>query len=264
MSTGAVTRQAWVEQIMGMPISIHLRGATPDAERRAAVAEVYAELRHVDTVFSTYREDSDIRRLDRGEVALSECDPTVDEVLRLCEEAKAATGGYFDALLPATDGSPRLDPSGLVKGWATERAAARLAQLAGDDHYLNAGGDIALRCGSPLAPRWRIGLEDPDRPGAILGVLPLATGGIATSGTAQRGAHIVDPTTGAAATGLRAVTVTGPSLLWADVYATAAFARGVGALEWLADLDGYDALVVLPDGALKMTAGMRRLFQPAR
>jgi len=258
------TRRAWVEQIMGMPISIHLRGSAPESRREAAVAGVFAELREVDAIFSTYREESDVRRLDRGEVTVEECDPQVREVLDLCARALDATGGYFDVRLPAADGSPHLDPSGLVKGWAAERAARRLSGLAGDDHYLNAGGDIALRCASTAAPPWRIGLEDPHRPGALLGVLPLASGGIATSGTAHRGAHIVDPTTGRTAVGLRAVTVTGPSLLWADVYATAAFARGRDGLEWLAGLDGYQALAVLDDGTVRMTDGMREAFQPIR
>jgi thiamine biosynthesis lipoprotein len=82
-------------------------------------------------------------------------------------------------------------------------------------------------------------------------------GGIATSGTAHRGAHLVDPTTGRRATALRSVTVTGPSLLWADVYATAACGRGVDALDWLATLDGYEGLVVPAAGAVRATAGMR-------
>jgi len=263
MTARAATRQAWVEQIMGMPISIHLRGAADEPARAAAVEAVYDELREVDRVFSTYREDSDIRALDRGEVTVPHCDPSVREVLDLCERARVLTDGYFDIWLPGPDGAVHLDPSGLVKGWAAERAGRRLAELAEDDHYLNAGGDIALRCAGPDAPPWRIGVEHPDRAGALLGVLPLSGGGIATSGTAHRGAHIVDPVAGRAVTDVRAVTVVGPSLLWADVYATAACARGVDGFEWLAAQDAYESLVMLTDGSTRMTPGMRELLQPA-
>ncbi len=262
MSATAATRQAWVEQIMGMPISIHLRGGASEADRMATVDAVYDELREVDRIFSTYREDSDVRALDRGDVTVGQCDPTVREVLDLCETARVRTDGYFDIWLPDADGAVHLDPSGLVKGWAAERAAGRLAALAADDHYLNAGGDIALRCAGD-GQAWRIGVEHPDRPGGLLGVLPLTGGGIATSGTAHRGAHIVDPATGRHVTEVRAVTVVGPSLLWADVYATAACARGADGFDWLESLAGYDALVMLADGGTRMTPGMRDLLAPA-
>jgi thiamine biosynthesis lipoprotein len=85
----------------------------------------------------------------------------------------------------------------------------------------------------------------------VLDVAEVRSGAVATSGTAARGAHIRDPFTGTPATTLLAVTVTGPSLLWADVYATAAFARGPGAAGWLAGLADHSALVV--DGTGQVT-----------
>jgi thiamine biosynthesis lipoprotein len=253
--TGLATRTAQLQQIMGMPISVHLRGAGMPADREAAIDAVFAELHEVDRLFSTYDPDSEVRRLDRGELTLAECDPAVAEVLALADEARRRTGGYFDVRFPGPTGVRRLDPSGLVKGWAAERAARHLARVARDDHYLNAGGDIAMHSAGP-AP-WRVGLENPDSPRTVLGVVELRSGGIATSGTAHRGTHLVDPTTGLRATALRSVTVSGPSLLWADVYATAAFARGADALDWLAELDGYEGLVVTRTGAVLTTAGLR-------
>jgi thiamine biosynthesis lipoprotein len=99
-------------------------------------------------------------------------------------------------------------------------------------------------CSRTDTPPWRVGIEDPAERSRLLEVAVLRDGGVATSGIAARGAHIYDPFTGAPARGLASVTVTGPSLLWADVYATAAFARGPGAAEWLSGLDGWSALVV--------------------
>ena len=82
----------------------------------------------------------------------------------------------------------------------------------------------------------------------------MRAGAVATSGSAQRGAHIIDPHHHRAATASQAVTVFGPTLLWADVYATAAAARGTAAIPWLNDLDGYEALMVTTNGILHTTA----------
>jgi thiamine biosynthesis lipoprotein len=137
------------------------------------------------------------------------------------------------------------DPSGLVKGWAVERAATLLAGIDGCDYYLNAGGDMALGVASPDSPAWKVGIEDPRDPTRILAVRDVRSGGVATSGSAARGAHIVDPHTGNHPSDLLSVTVIGPALLWADVYATAAFARGTDALDWLAPrAPEYEVLVV--------------------
>ncbi|WP_163566837.1 FAD:protein FMN transferase [Fodinicola feengrottensis] len=127
-------------------------------------------------------------------------------------------------------------------GGASARA---LAAVEDHDYYLNAGGDIALGVRPKAAASWRIGVENPFDRTQILAVRELRSGGIATSGTAARGAHIRDPRTGRPAGTFASVTVIGPSLLWADIYATAAFARGPGALRWLAKNAGeYEAITV--------------------
>ena len=222
-----IERRAWVEQVMGMPISLHLRGpgVRDDPRVAAAATGVFDSLREADALFSTYRADSAVSALRRGEPV---CHPLVREVLGLCHEARDRTEGWFDPWLPGG-----FDPSGLVKGWAVERAAAALHGLPGIDHCLNAGGDIAMHVASPSRPAWRVGIEDPRHRRVLLDIRTVRTGAVATSGTAARGAHIIDPHTGKPAADLLSVTVSGPSLLWADVYATAAFAHGPGAADWL-------------------------------
>jgi FAD:protein FMN transferase len=176
------------------------------------------------------------------------------EVVELCDRACAATGGAFDAgHLPLPDGGHGFDPSGLVKGWAVERAARQLDGLDAHDHIINAGGDVLTYTAPDRAP-WRVGIEDPTRDGHLLEVLSLGGGAVATSGTARRGRHIVDPATGRAASALISATVVGPRLLWADVYATAAIARGPDALGWLDRLPDYEALLVDADGGRHTTA----------
>lgn len=243
-------RRAWVAQIMGMPISVHLRGpgAHLDPADRAVEA-VFADLRDVEAMFSTYRDDSQISRMQRGELDLAGADPAVREVHRLCEVARIRTDGWFDAWV-STPGRPDLfDPTGLVKAWAVGRAARRLAAVPGLSGAIGAGGDILVRPGAE-APTWRIGIEDPRDRTRVLATVPLSDGGVATSGIAARGAHILDPHSGRAVTEVLSATVIGPSLLWADVWATTAVARGASAVDWLATLHGTSGLLVLADGTV--------------
>ncbi len=246
-------KRAWVEQIMGMPISIHVRGPeVPDPDLTAAdhpVAQAFAQLRTVDEVFSTWKADSQISRLRRGELGLEACGQEVRDVVRLCERAKDLTQGWFDADLPDGAGGHLFDPTGLVKGWAVQRACVRLAEALPDaDVLVNAGGDIAVSCGRADTEPWRLAIENPLDRQAVLASFELRTGGVATSGTAARGTHIIAPDTGRPAEALASVSVIGPSLMWADVYATAAFARGPGCVDWLRTLTDYTWLVVSPTG----------------
>jgi thiamine biosynthesis lipoprotein len=256
MTTGALDRLARVEHIMGLPVSIHIRG--PQANSSTAedlVAAVFADLRRVDRVLSPYRGDSDLTRWEQGEITVPEADPMLVEVLRLCDLAHERTDGWFDprGLPDPHDGHPRYDPSGLVKGWAAERAAAHLATLSGHGWCLNAGGDVVAYAPDEQPP-WRVGIENPADPSRIMEVVELCAGAVATSGSTHRGNHIIDPHTHRPATACRAVTLTGPSLLWADVYATAAAARGTTAPAWLNGTDAYEGLIVSARGLVSTTA----------
>jgi len=242
-----------VEQVMGMPISLALRGRHVDDDRADAAWEAaLAELREVDRVFSTYRSDSSISRLDRGELALEDCPAEVAGVLAIAEQARVDSGGAFDVLRPGPDGQTRLDPSGVVKGWAVQRAAAVFEALEDTDFCLSAGGDMVCRTRQPESPGWRIGIEDPREPGRVVAVVPVRNGAVATSGTAHRGAHIEDPRTGHASSDLASVTVVGDDLTWVDIEATAAFVLGTGAVQWLAGRDGRTGLIVYADGRTEL------------
>ena len=233
---------------MGLPIVIDLREAV-DAE------VAFAWLREVEATFSTYRADSEISRLDRGELTIADCRPEVDEVLRRCAELERATGGYF-----SVRAAGRLDPSGFVKGWAVDGAVAILRAAGTRDLCVHAGGDV--RVGGERAPGrpWRIGVQHPlerDRLAAVL-VAP-ADLAVATSGAYERGPHVVDPRTGRPPRGVLSVTVAGPDLGTADAYATAAFAMGADGPAWTATLRGYEALTILEGGRVLSTRGMARL-----
>jgi thiamine biosynthesis lipoprotein len=239
-----------VEQVMGLPVSLALRGRHAGGRRaedawRAATTYLHG----VDRVFSTYRPDSCISRLGRGEIAVADCPPEVAEVLELAESARLVSGGAFDVRRTDAEGRTLLDTDGVVKGWAIERAARAFDDLPDTDVCLSGGGDMVCRVADPAGEPWRIGIEDPRRPARVLAVLPLGTGAVATSGTAHRGQHIVDARTGAPPRGIAAVTVVARDLTWADIDATTAFALGRGALTWLQSRPGRAGVVVWADGS---------------
>ena len=234
-----------VRDIMGIPIGIDVRDDHVDVD----VEPAFAGLHEADAVFSTYREDSDIRRLERGEATLADVHPDVNVVLTACLSLDRDTDGFF-SVRPAG----RLDPSGYVKGWAVGRAAEALTAAGAQRFCINAGGDIIGR-GRP----WRVGIRHPREPDALVAVLEVEDLAVATSGSYERGAHIVDPHTGRPPVGLVSVTVVGPDLALADAYATAAFAMGVEqGPAWAARLDDYDALFVTEDDQVLSTRGFAR------
>ncbi|WP_395656291.1 FAD:protein FMN transferase [Nocardioides sp.] len=235
-----------VEMVMGLPISLALRGRHATGPRAdAAWAEVLGVLREADRVFSRYQPDSAISRLGRGEIGVADCPTEVAEVLALAEEARRTSGGAFDVRRP---GVP-LDTDGVVKGWAVQRASRALEALEGTDSCLSGGGDMVCAVRDPGGEPWRIGIEDPRDPTRVLAVVPVHHGAVATSGAAHRGAHVVDARSGRPPEGVASVTVVADDLTWADIDATAAYAMGRGALDWLRTRPGRSGLVVWADGS---------------
>jgi thiamine biosynthesis lipoprotein len=259
--------RVFVAQIMGLPVSVRVRGPRARAEEVAdAVRELFAALRADDERFSTWKPQSPVSRIRRGQLRLEEAGERVREVALLCAEAAERTGGSFSAWRPGPDGRPGFDPTGLVKGWSVEGAfhtlLERLSRLGRYDALVSAGGDVRVACTRIDTPDWVVGIEDPRDRRRVLRTISLRQGAIATSGIAARGEHIVDPATGRPPSGLLSATVVGPSLLWADVYATAAFVRGVTAASWVATLPQHGALLVRSDGRVDTTLTTRAPAAP--
>ncbi len=229
-----------------------------DSGGGAALDRARQWLHWVDATFSPYRDDSDVSRFGRGSIPLAECAPELAEVLAACADVSARSGGYF-----TTRPGGRFDPSGYVKGWAIERAAAMLTAAGSAEHSVNGGGDI--QCVGDRGPGqpWRVGIADPLRPGSLALVVTGQDFAVATSGVAERGAHIVNPHTGRPAAGLASLTVVGARLAATDAYATAAFAMGAAARDWVESLDGYEAFAVTPGGQVWQTSGFRAYLASA-
>jgi thiamine biosynthesis lipoprotein len=249
-----------VEHIMGTAIVIDVRGVGADeGALNGAVEAAFDHFREVDARFSTYKEDSEVSRLNRGELHEQACSQALRAVLEMCEEARVASDGYFDIRGHRADGT--LDPSGLVKGWSVEGAARKLEAAGVLDYCINAAGDIRLRGNAQPGQPWRIGIRNPWDALTIAAVLSAEELAIATSGAYERGEHVIVPHTGRPPDGIASMTVVGPSLTWADAWATAAYAMGIRGVEWVArEIDGYEACAIATDRQLVFSAGFEHFM----
>jgi FAD:protein FMN transferase len=238
-----------IDHVMGMPVIVDVRDEHVGDD---AIDDVFEWLWLVDQRFSTYKSESEINRIDRGELALADAHPDVREVLAWCGALGRETGGYFDV---RASRSGQLDPSGLVKGWSVDRAATILDEAGAKNYTVNAGGDIRLSGGALPESTWRVGIQHPCERNTIAAVIEGRDLAVATSGAYERGEHVLDPHTRRPSTGVLSVTITGPDLATADAYATASFAMGPRGALWAARLTGYEAMTILADGRVLSTQG---------
>jgi thiamine biosynthesis lipoprotein len=247
------------ELIMGMPITV----AIPDRERQdplpaamkfattdQAASAVFDHFRGVDERFSPYKTGSETCRFDRAELAPDAASPEMREVLRLAEETRQLTDGYFDVWFQG-----HFDPSGLVKGWAIARAALILEEDGFISFCIEAGGDIEVRGANDEGMPWVIGLRSPFDPEKLTHRLRLQNRGIATSGTSIRGRHIYNPKNGERVQDIASMSVIGPDVFEADRLATAAFAMGTAGIGFVSRLPGVEACSIGWDGMATMTPG---------
>jgi thiamine biosynthesis lipoprotein len=241
-------RRIRIEHCMGTVFSLDLR--TPEVEDEALDAAA-RWLHWVDATFSTYRPDSWISRLGRGDLAETDCPPVVGQVLSRGKQLSLETSGYFSLYAAGS-----LDPSGLVKGWAIERASDILVTAGSISHCLNGGGDVQCVGDAGTGKPWRVGIADPHHPGQVVAVLAGPDLAVATSGETERGHHIHNPHGAVEATGLASITLIGRHLRDVDAYATAAFAMGDAARSWVEGLEGVEAFTVMSDGGTWYTDGL--------
>ena len=249
-----------VELVWGTAITVDVR----DPVGSDLLDDVFEWFAHIDDVFSTWRDDSELSRLGRGEIRLDGTSADLRTVLALSDRVFDESRGAFDIRfaadprVEAREGFAPIDTSGLVKGWALDRAAEMLQRAGVQNFTINAGGDVVTRGRPASGDVWRVGVQHPwdrEHVAAVIGGTDLA---VATSGRYERGEHLIDPRTGRPPLGLMAVTVVAEELALADGYATAAMAMGDTGMEWLASLDGIEALAITDDHTVVTTEGFAR------
>lgn len=238
-----------IHDIMGMPVTVEVADASASSN---LLKKSFDYFRYADRTFSTYKKDSEISRINRGELPEPEYSDDMKNIFRLAEETKRLTNGYFDIERP--DGA--LDPSGIVKGWAINNVAELLKSLGCSHYYIEAGGDIQTGGKNSENKEWRIGIRSPFNRNEIIKVVCPRGKGIATSGTAVRGEHIYNPhARKAVETRVASLTVIGLNIYEADRFATAAFAMGNRGIDFIENLDGFEGYAIDKMGIAIMTSG---------
>ena len=228
-----------VQTVMGIPISIDIPGASTARPHEAAFGRLHA----IDAEFSTYKPDSPVSRFRDRTLTEQELSDEHRMVLDACRAWSVRTGGYFDAFYSGT-----YDPSGYVKGWAIAEAGSVIAASGHGTYCINAGGDIVLRSDNGYV--WHIGLQHPTERESIMGTVSATNRAVATSGTYERGAHIIDPHDRSPALQVLSATVIADDIIAADVYATALCAMGFERAKAFVATMGAEYRVILVDSGL--------------
>lgn len=231
---------------MGMPVTVEIRDKGAKA---GDIKKVFDYFTKVDSEYSPFKETSEVGKLNRGEKVSAE----MEEILNLCHDLKKETNGYFDIVKP----NGKIDPSGLVKGWAIKNAASILIKKGYKKFYVDAGGDAEI-----VGKNWRWGIRNPFNVKEIVKVLNLSDSGIATSGTYERGQHIYNPVTKKSEiSDIVSLTVIGPNVYEADKYSTPAFAMGREGINFIERQKGLAGYMIDADGIATMTTGFEKFVK---
>ncbi len=234
---------------MGMPIILDIPSRAGDA----IFKDIFTFFHSVDARFSPYKSGSELSGYQSGEIPAKALSADMKRVIRECQKAQELTGGYFSAYF-----SGRFDPTGYVKGWAISSAAGMLKLKNIGTFCLSAGGDILARSNSDKI--WHIGLQDPKDKKNMIAHVRGRNLAVATSGSYERGEHIINPKSGKPAKGLISVSVVGPDIVKADILATAAFCMGKRGIVFIDAQPGYEAMAIDRHGNIDMTGGMSKLL----
>lgn len=237
--------------IMGMPVIIEITDEIVDKELFELVFNYFT---YVDEKFSVYKETSEITKINKGEIDEGEYSEDMKEILRLSEETKKETNGFFDIMKNGF-----CDPSGTVKGWAIHNAAEILRKNEIKNFYVEAGGDIEVEGKNKEGKSWAIGIANPFDLKEVIKVVYLEDKGIATSGSYIRGKHIYNPKDeNDLLDKVVSLTVIGPNVYEADRFATAAFVMGREGINFIDNLVGFEGYMIDKNGIATMTKGFEK------
>lgn len=254
-----------------------------------AMARAFTWFDEVEARCSRFEPESELRRLcgtvDQ-DVALS---PMLFEALQTAVAVAEASGGAFDpavgarmeaagydrhyrsgqrapsGVAPAAEVSFRdlhldarrqtarlarpllLDLGAVAKGMAVDLAARELAPFR--NFVIDAGGDLYCAGRNPAGEKWQIGIRHLLQPEAIMESVPVSDAAVCTSGTYERGQHILDPREGSGGRAAQAcsASIIAASAMAADALATAAMVLGPRAGLQLLEREGVAGMILSTD-----------------
>ncbi len=238
--------------IMGMPVTVEIIDSQVTED---VFAGVFAYFDYVDKKFSTYKDDSEISKINRNEISENDYSTEMKEVFALSTETEKMSDGFFN--IKSKNGS--YDPSGLVKGWAINNAAKILVDKGFKNFYVEAGGDIQACGKNKDGQNWRVGIRNPFNQNEIVKVVAISDLGMATSGTYIRGQHIYNPhAMENKILDIVSLTVIGNDVYEADRFATAAFAMGKNGINFIENLLGLEGYMIDKNGIATMTSNFNK------
>ena len=227
-------------------------------ESDAANAEHAAldEITRLETLISTYQSTSEISRLGAG--ALRDGSTERADLLRSYDDWQQWSGGAVSSQI-----NGRLNVDALGKAFVVDRVTAHLSRTVGgvDGVLLNIGGDIVA-----TGPDAIVDVVDPGVPeenAEPITRVRLRGSAIATSGSYARPGHLIDPRTGAAASGAVAATVIAAECVAANALATALCVLAPEAgLALVERTPGAEALIITGTGATLRSSGFAAFELP--
>ena len=236
LTEAAVTQRA--RYLMGTVCEIAVDGA-PNAGTQIEAA--FAEARRVEAMLSTWTDDSELARLNRGE---GEASPELRALLDTTLAWAKRTNRAFD---PQWRAAPQFEEGAFGKGYAIDRM---LALLDANEVLIDFGGQLAAR-GS-----LRVTIADPKRRQRPVVELTLENASLSTSSNSEK-LHIVDPRTGKQLPARGSASVIASDALTADILSTALFVMGPDeGLRW-ADKNGVAAIFITAANQIRLSARAR-------
>ncbi len=236
--------------IMGMTIVVEV---IDNDVTQKSLEKIFSYFRAVDRQFSPYKRDSEVSKINRGEIAKDDYSLEMKEVIKLAQETQLETEGFFNIYH-----NGRLDPSGIVKGWAIQKAAEMLKEMGFKNFYINAGGDIQVLGRNNKGKNWSVGIKNPFNTKQIVKAVVLKNESIATSGIYIRGQHIYNPHKEKHSANIVSLSVISKNIFDSDRFATAAFAMGEKGIYFLESLKGVEGYMIDKNGIATETSGFRK------
>lgn len=236
--------------LMGMPITLEV--VDPQVTL-LDLEKIFSYFASIDKQFSPYKKTSEVSKINLGKIKQEQYSDKMKEVLKLSEQTKKETQGYFDVYYQG-----KLDPCGLVKGWAIFNAAKLLKESGFKNYFVDAGGDVQVSGHNSEGKDWKIGIKHPFQQEKIVKVIAVKDLGVATSGTYIRGQHIYDPQNKRPISEIVSLTIIGPNIYEADRFATAAFAMRKDGINFIEKIPGFDGLMIDSSGMATMTSGFEK------
>lgn len=244
------------KQIMGMDVTVEIKDFPSPNNTDSPFDLVFNYFHYIDEKFSTYKEDSEISKINRREISPDKFSEDMEEIFRLSEITKKETQGYFE--IKKQDNS--IDPSGMVKGWAIWQASKLLDKQGYKNYFIDIGGDIQTHIPENSDNEfWKIGIRNPFNLEQIVKILKIKNEGVATSGNYERGHHIYNPLLQTyEQTDILSITVIGENIYEADRFATAAFAMGKSGITFLESINGLEGYMIDINGIATETSNFHK------